>query len=208
MNNLIFGNQDAAKIGAAVEEKVRKDVGAGEPLPYTVEDGGLGTTSAATVLVDIGNVLGGGRSNLLLTVIVPLPGLRDATLRARVDRQGIGAYVGGLLYSATLSKPVASEVSIEDHKTFGTPRFLGNAQAAAKLNGAKDLAKRIDKLARTEAEMGSIKVKAPRIFRIAPQDGGSLLVLNTLPRMTSLGMGAEVDAKEFLAIAAAIEAAL
>ena len=35
-----------------------------------------------------------------------------------------------------------------------------------------------------------------------------MLVLGTLPRMTSMGMSAEVDAGEFLAIAAAIEAAL
>jgi hypothetical protein len=56
--------------------------------------------------------------------------------------------------------------------------------------------------------MGSIKVKAPRIFAIAPQEGGSLLVINTLPRMTSMGMGAEVDATEFVEIAAAIEDSL
>jgi hypothetical protein len=56
--------------------------------------------------------------------------------------------------------------------------------------------------------MGSIKVKAPRIFAIAPHEGGSLLAINTLPRMTSLGMGAEVDARESVEITAAIEAAL
>jgi hypothetical protein len=33
-------------------------------------------------------------------------------------------------------------------------------------------------------------------------------VINTLPRMTSMGMSAEVDAKEFIEIATAIEAAL
>jgi hypothetical protein len=103
---------------------------------------------------------------------------------------------------------VASEISIEGHKSFGTPKFLGDATAAAKLNGARDLAKRVDKFARTEAEMGSIKVKSPRIFAIAPHEGGSLLVINTLPRMTSMGMGAEVDAREFVEIAAAIEASL
>ena len=206
MNNLIFGNQDPGKIGPAVEEKLRKDLGATVPIDYRVEDAGLGATNLASVLVDIGSVLGGGKTNLLFTLVLPLPCAREATLRARVERQGIGAYVGSLLYSTTLSKPVASEISIEGHKSFGTPKFLGDATAAAKLNGARDLAKRVDKFARTEAEMGSIKV--PRIFAIAPHEGGSLLVINTLPRMTSMGMGAEVDAREFVEIAAAIEASL
>ena len=161
MNNLIYGNQDPGKIGPAVEEKLRKDLGATAPIDYRVEDAGLGATNLGTVLTDIGNVLGGGRTSLLFTLVLPLPGAREATLRARVERQGVGAYVGSLLYSTTLSKPVASEVSIEGHKSFGTPKFLGDATAAAKLNGAKDLAKRVDKFARTEAEMGSIKVKAP-----------------------------------------------
>jgi hypothetical protein len=208
VNNLIYGNQDPGKIGPAVEEKVRKDLGATVPIDYRVEDAGLGATNLASVLVDIGSVLGGGKTNLLFILVLPLPCAREATLRARVERQGIGAYVGSLLYSTTLSKPVASEISIEGHKSFGTPKFLGDATAAAKLNGARDLAKRVDKFARTEAEMGSIKVKSPRIFAIAPHEGGSLLVINTLPRMTSMGMGAEVDAREFVEIAAAIEASL
>ena len=161
MNNLVFGNQDPGKIGPAVEEKVRKDLGATVPIDYRVEDAGLGATNLASVLVDIGNVLGGGKTSLLFTLVFPLPGTREATLRARVERQGVGAYVGSLLYSTTLTKPVASEVSLEGHKSFGTPKFLGDVAAAARLNAAKDLAKRVDKFARTEAEMGSIKVKAP-----------------------------------------------
>ena len=81
-------------------------------------------------------------------------------------------------------------------------------KAYCRAGHAKDLAKRVDKLLRTEVEMGSIKVRAPRIFRLAPKDRGALLVLHTLPRMTSMGTGAEVDAGEFLGIASAIEAAL
>jgi hypothetical protein len=121
VNNLIYGNQDPGKIGSAVEEKLRKDLGASGPIDYQVEDAGLGATNLVSVLADISNVLGGGKTNLLFTLVFPLPGSRKVTLRARVERQGIGAYVGSLLYSATLGKPVASEVSIEGHKSFGTP---------------------------------------------------------------------------------------
>jgi hypothetical protein len=208
VNNLIFGNQDPAKIAASVEEKVRSSVGATTPIPYKVESTGTGPANAATVLVDIANVLGSGKTTPLLTLVFTIPGPHPTSLRARVDRQGIGGYVGSLLYSTSLAKPVGGEVTIEDHKTFGTPKFLGDPVAAAKLNATKDLAKRVDKLARTEADMGSIKVRVPRVFRVAPQVGGALLVLHTLPRMTSMGMGAEVDASEFLGIATAIDAAL
>jgi hypothetical protein len=208
LNNLIFGNHDPARIAASVEEKVRRSIGAPAPVPYTLEDGGAGSANAASVLVDIANVLGSGRTTPLLTIVFEIPGPRTATLRARVDRQGVGGYVGSLLYSAGISKTVGGEVTIEGHKTFGTPKFLGDPGAAGRLNAVKDLAKRVDKLARTEADMVSIKLRAPRVFRITPQGGRALLVLHTLPRLTSMGMGAEVDAREFLQIADAIEAAL
>lgn len=208
MNNLIFGNQDPQKIGASIEEKVRSSVAATAPVPFELEEGGLGKANVATVLFDIGNALNGGRTSQLFGYKFTLPAPWPASLHVWVERQGVGAYTGPLLYSATLAKPVAGEVTIEDHKSFGTPKFLGDPAAAGKLNAVKDLAKRVDKLIRTQTEMGAITVKAPRTFKLAPEAGGSVLILGTLPRMTSMGVGAEVDAGEFLAIAAAIEAAL
>lgn len=208
MNNLIFGNQDPQKIGASIEEKVRSSVGATAPVPFEIEEGGLGRTNVGTVLFDIGSALNGGRTSRLFGYKFTLPAPWPASLHVWVERQGIGAYTGPLLYSATFAKPIAGEVTIEDHKSFGTPKFLGDPAVAGKLNAAKDLAKRVDKLLRTQTEMGAITVKAPRTFKLAPEAGGSVLVLGTLPRMTSMGMGAEVDASEFLSIAAAIEAAL
>ena len=166
------------------------------------------SASVGSVLVDIGHVLGSGQTTLLLTVEIDLPGGRPATLRANLLRQGVGAYCGSLVYVFRLAKAVAGEVGFEEHKSFGTPKFTGDAAAAARLNGAKDLAKRADKVLRNEAEMGSVKVKVPRVFRLTPADGGSTLVLGTLPRLTSMGMSATTDAREILEIAAAVEAAL
>ena len=208
MNNLIFGNQDPQKIGASIEEKVRSSVGATAPVSFEIEEGGLGKANVASVLSDIGSALNGGRTSRLFGYKFTLPASWPASLQVWVERQGVGAYTGPLLYSATLGKPLAGEVTIEGHKSFGTPKFLGDPTAAGKLNAAKDLAKRVDKLLRSETEMGAITVKAPRTFKLAPEAGGSVLVLGTLPRITSMGMSAEVDAGEFLAIAAAIEAAL
>ena len=39
MNNLIYGNQQPDKIAAGVEEIVRKDVGAAEPIVYRIAAG-------------------------------------------------------------------------------------------------------------------------------------------------------------------------
>jgi hypothetical protein len=208
VNNLIFGNQDPQKIGASIEEKVRSSVGAPAPVQFELEDGGLGKANVATVLFDVGSVLNGSRPSRLFGYKFTLPAPWPASLQVWVERQGVGAYTGPLLYGATFAKPVAGEVTIEAHKSFGTPKFLGDPTVAGKLNAIPDLAKRVDKLLRSETAMGAITVKLPRTFKLTPEAGGSVLVLGTLVRMTSMGMGAEVDAGEFLAIATAIEATL
>jgi hypothetical protein len=56
--------------------------------------------------------------------------------------------------------------------------------------------------------MGSIKVRISRLFRLVPSQDGSLVILGTLPRLTSMGMSATTDAREVLEVVAAIEAAL
>lgn len=207
MNNLVYGNQQPDKIAASVEEIVRKDVGAATPITYRITGGDAAPASLTSVLADIGNLLGSGATTTLLGVELDLPGPRPATLTARMLRQGVGCYCGPLLFTVTLGRPVDGEVAIEDHKSFGSPKFLGGS-AAGRLNAAKDLAKRVDKILRTEAEMGSVKVKAARLFRVAPGEGSAVVVIGTLPRLTSMGMGATTDAREVLEIAAAIEAAL
>jgi hypothetical protein len=208
LNNLIFGNQQSDKIAASVEEIVRKDVGSPTPLVYRILDATGGSATVGSVLVDIGNLLGSGQTTPLLTVELDIPGGRPATLQAQVIRQGVGGHTGPLVFVFRLAKAAAGEVGFEEHKSFGTPKFTGDPATAARLNGVKDLAKRTDKVLRSEAEMGSVKVKAPRVFRLVPADGGSTLVLGTLPRLTSMGMSATTDAREILEIATAVEGAL
>lgn len=208
MNNLLYGNQQAEKIGPQVEEKVRKETNSTAPVAYTVESGEVGSTTVGSVFGDVARGLFGGKTNTLFTLVFDITTPRAVQLRATVIRQGVGAYVGSLLYSAKLSKPVKNEVSLEPPKTFGSSKFIGDADASAKLNAKGDIAKRAGKFARTKTEMGSITVEMARLFKIVPQDSGSLLIVNTLPRMTSMGMDAAIDAKDFFEIAAMIEAAL
>jgi hypothetical protein len=208
VNNLVYGNQDPQKLAAGVEEVVRKDTGSSTPLTYRIVDAAGGSATVGSVLVDVGHALGGGEVTPLLVMELDLPGARPSTLRATLVRQGVGAYCGSLLYLFRLAKPVGGEVGFEAHKSFGTPKFTGDADAAAHLNGAKDLAKKADKVLRSEADMGSVKVKLPRTFSLAPADGGSMLVLGTLPRLTSMGMSATTDAKDVLEIADLVDRAL
>lgn len=208
MNNLVYGNQQPDKLAAGVEEIVRKDLGSPTPLPYRVLDATGGKATVGSVLVDIGNALGSGQVTPLLTVEIALAGTQPATLQAHLIRQGVGAYCGSLTFVFGLSKPITGEVGFEEHKSFGTPKFIGDAGLANRLNGVKDLAKRTDKVLRSEADMGSIKVNVPRVFRLAPANGGALLVLGTLPRLTSLNTSATTDAREIMAIVAEVLGAI
>ena len=73
MNNLICGNQRPDKIAASVEEIVRNDVAAAGPIVYRIAGGDAAPASLASVLTDIGNVLGSGSTTPLLTVETDLP---------------------------------------------------------------------------------------------------------------------------------------
>ncbi len=208
MNNLAYGNQQPDKVGPQVEEKLRKELGAAAPLPYQVEAGDAAATSAATVLGDVAKGLFGGRPDLLFTLVFDLSAPRPAQLRASVDRQGVGCHVGALVYSARLSKPVKGEASLDAPKMFGGSKFSGDADTAGKLNGKGDLLKRLGKLVRTEAEIGGQTIHGERLVKVSPSDGGSLVILSTLPRPTSMGMDAALDAKDFFDVLGMIEAAL
>ena len=208
MNNLAYGTQQQDKVVSQVEEKLRKEVGATSPIACQVQSGGAASTSVGTVLGDVARGLFGGRPDALFTIVFDISTPRLAQLQASVDRQGVGCHVGTLLYSAKLSKPVKGEVTLEGPKMFGASKFAGDAETAAKLNAKGDLLKRLGKLARNEAEIGGLTLKLERMVKVAPQDGGALVVLSTLPRPTSMGMDATLDAKEFIDLVEMIEKAL
>jgi hypothetical protein len=207
MNNLAYNSQDAASVGPRVEEKVREELGASAPLSYQVETGEAATATIGSVLGDIGSALMGGAENMLFRLNFDLPQPRPANLHVNVNRQGIGSYVGMLVYSAQLSKPITGEVMLEEPKFFGKSKFTGDA-ASAKLNANGDLIKRANTFARTESQSGGLTLKIKRSFRLVPHESGSLLIIGTLPRPTKMGLSATVDAKDFFDIADMIEKAL
>jgi hypothetical protein len=208
MNNLAYTSQDAGYIGPKVEEKVREEVGAAAPVPYQVEAGEASTVTVGSFLKDIGGALVGGKDEALFRLHFELPHQRPTKLQVNVNRQGVGSHVGLLLYSARLSKPVFGEVALEEPKFFGKSKFAGDAAVCGKLNASGDIIKRANNLARVESQSGGLTLKIKRCCRIVPEDGGSVLVVGTLPRPTKMGMSAAIDAKDFFELADMIEAAL
>jgi hypothetical protein len=208
MNNLAYNSQDAAIVGPKVEEKVREEVGAGAPIPFQVEMGDAGKATVGSVLKEIGGALVGGKDETLFQLQFDLPQPRPAQLQVNVNRQGIGSHVGLLLYSAKLSKPVFGEVALEDPKFFGKSKFTGDAAVCGKLNANGELIKRANNFARVESQSGGLTLKINRCCRIVPHEGGSMLVVGTLPRPIKMGFNATIDAKDFFDIADMIEAAL
>ena len=208
MNNLAYTSQDANYVGAKVEEKVREEVGATAPLTYQVETGEAGTATVGSFLSDIGNALVGGADKTLFRLNFDLTQPRPANLQISINRQGVGSHAGLLMYSTKISKPIAGEVALEDPKFFGKSKFVGDATAAAKLNGNGDLIKRANDFARVESQSGGLTLKIKRCCKVVPHEGGSMLVITTLPRPIKMGFGATIDAKDFFDIADMVEASL
>jgi hypothetical protein len=208
MNNLAYTSQDAATVGAKVEEKVREELGATAPLTYQVEMGDAATATLGSVLGDIGNALVGGKDNTLFRLNFELTTPRAVQLQVSMSRQGVGSHAGLVLYSAKLAKPIAGEVALEDPKFFGKSKFAGDAAAAAKLNANGDLIKRANELARVESQSGGLTLKIKRCCKVMPNEGGSMLILATLPRPVKMGFSAAIDVKDFFTIADLVEAAL
>src|SRR5207244_4812553 len=133
---------------------------------------------------------------------------RPANLQVSINRQGVGSHAGLLMYSTKISRPVAGEVALEDPKFFGKSKFAGDATASAKLNGNGDLIKRANDFARVESQSGGLTLKIKRCCKVVPHEGGSMLVITTLPRPVKMGFGAAIDAKDFFDIGNMVEAAL
>lgn len=203
MNNLAYANQDREKITPKVEELLRKELSAGGPISYEVQDEGAGETGAGSMLKDAGTFLFGGNTTRLLTIRFHITQPRSAELDVHMNRQGAGCYAGSLVFSSVLNKRMAGEVSFgEDGK------FAGDAGAAGKLNASKDLLKKCNAFAMTQGGITGFEVKIPRYFRIAPNDYGAQIVCATLPRSKSMGFSASFGSKEFWEIVTLIEATL
>jgi len=188
-----------------VEEIVRKEIGAQSAVPYTVMNG---SAAPYTIGAALRQGLFGGQVDVAFQLNFDLPKPRPACLQISMDKQGVGCFAGTLLYSARLAKPVRGEVALEPPKTFGKSKFAGDPDASARLNANGGLLKLANNFARTESKVGGGTLKRERFCKIIPEGAGSVLVIASLPRTTSMGFSATVDCKDFFDIASLVEAAL
>lgn len=208
MNNLAYNSQDPAVVGARVEEKVREELGGGAPLAYRVAPGEYAPAPLGSALRSVGAYVAGGKEESLFRLNFDLRHPRRVELLVNVNRQGIGSYVGRVLYTAPLSRPVPGDIVLENPRLLGKSKFTGDAVVCAKLNASGEILRRANSLARTESETGGLKMTIQRCCAIVPRKTGSMLVLGTLPRTINMGFGASLDAKEFFDLATMIEATL
>lgn len=104
MNNLAYTSQDAAYVGAQVEEKVREEVGADARLPYQVETGEAGTATFGSFLSDIGNALVGGKDEALFRMHFDLtqrPAHRQISIRHRGHGRSVAVRIKLIVHNAT-----------------------------------------------------------------------------------------------------------
>jgi hypothetical protein len=203
MNNGYYQSNKPEVVGPKVAEVIAADLGLAN-VPFEIELTDAPKLGAGGLFREAVSNIFGGTQTLLFTVCFDLKQPRPMTVHVRVDRYGVGSNLASALFSTTLSKPITTEAVLEDPKTFGSSKFTGDPAAIAKLNANKDLIKRAGKFARTEW----LKISAPRMFKIAPQDGAAVLLAATLPRSYAMGFKVTYDVAEFAELAALVEATM
>jgi hypothetical protein len=207
MNNLAYTKQKSEDVAPKVEEILRKDLGVNDNLSYSIAEAGTGMGALSSIAADAGRFIFGGAETVLFSQKFDIASPRPITVEMNINRQGIGSHVGSITFTAYIKKPVSGEVALEAPKTFGTSKFVGDANVAGKLNGNKDLLKACDKLARVKSDIGG-GIKMERYCKVIPSADGAYVVIITLGRATSMGMSATTDVKDFFGIVNMIEAAL
>ncbi len=198
-----FKTHQSDYVAPRVEEKLRAEIGASLPLVYQIQGAQSAKATAGTVMADAARLLVGGSGNTLFTLHFSPDQPRSFQLLVKINRGGVGSFIGGLLYSIQLNKFIAGEVSLEKPKMFGNSKFSGQPQVSEQLNQQDELLKQANKFSRTRIGYSGINVEIPRYFRIVPNERGSLLVIGTLPKP---GLSnCLLNAKEFLDLATKIE---
>jgi len=204
MNTLAYSSQKPEKVAPKVEELVRKELAATQPVPYVVQDLAAVKNSVGSILGEgLDLLLGGKAETQLFTLVFDIAQPRPTKLQVHMNKQGIGCHGGSIVFTTKLGKPVAAEVVMDN-----SGKFAGDTAVAGKLNANKALLKQIEKLARTKTSLGGVEITAPRLVKLVPSDGGTTLVLSTLARPRAMGFAVSLDVQEFFAVATQVEAAM
>jgi hypothetical protein len=208
MNNLAYSTQNPEEVANHIEELIRKELNETNPLSFKTETENSEKSGLGTVLKDSFTHIFGGKESLLFSVVFDIQQPRPVKIIVHVNRQGIGCHAGTIVFTTNLKKTVKSEVALEEPKFFGTSKFTGDVEAIEKLNSNKDLLKKADKFANTKSNIGGNELEIARFLKISPSESGSVLVVNTLAKSTSMGFSASIEAKMFFELVNLIESVL
>jgi len=203
MNNGAYMGQDGQTVAPKVQELLTKDLGAGPSVSFTIESVGVEGITAKSILKDMSTTFFGGKAKLLFTIHFDINQSRAMQLDAHMIQQGAGCALGSLAYATTVGKRVAGPVSLGDDG-----KFMGDAEAAGKLNARKDLLKKCDAFAVKKGGLAGFELKIDRILKIIPRENGAQVVAVTMPVSKSMGFSASLGAKEFLEMVALLESTL
>jgi hypothetical protein len=215
---MLFFSDKLEKNAPKIEAKLRKELGAGQPLAWQSEAqgsfrpdtlGGLARELFEDAAAKLKGQEGGFRP--LYTVRFDVPQPRPIEVRVAVVNAKNRVVLGPLFFATRLPRRLAGAVRLQDEDDaglFGRRKFEGDAALAEKLNGDKALVKMANRLSRSKYALEKFEIEGPCHFRLSPDGDGTLLTVSTMARSTWFGMGSAFDAKDFLAIATALEAAL
>jgi hypothetical protein len=196
------------KIAPDIEKLLRKEVGAPTPLTWQIQDAGTGGVTVGSLLKDWTYKQEHLRHNAvpLYYIRFALSQPRPFELQVTIDREGLGAIGGILAYAAPLRKPVRGPIRLAPAKLLGYSNFVGDPETVARLNSTNDLRKLANHLAMTQAMAGKVELNIARYLEILPAPTGSVLLVHSLARTGLLGIS--LGAKDLIALANALEAAL
>lgn len=197
---MLFARDGVDFTGPKLEAQLRKELGAAAPIPFATFVDPAATSGGVTLGEAFRRMLAGKKDRLHVhhfRFTTPRPW----ELAVEVVRT-VQSYVlaDSLLYSARLARPVGHAIELD-----AKGQFTGDDGACAKLNGDGALRKAVVAFARTELKFGDRVLHAPRIVSMTNAEGGSELVIASMPKPGFLGLKWSLEPKAFLEIADRIE---
>lgn len=203
MGKLAFSSHNREKIIAQAEQVLREELNAPSPIPFTIEEGNA-TQGAHAILNEIRRATFGGQyaANQLFMLHFRLADSRIATLDVPINRAGVGAYAGGLLYATTLHISLPSAIALQPGKQ---STFSGDQAASARLNTDAELLRCANGFLRKSMAVSGLAAKIEPFLQLLPQSDGVLFLAHTFPKSIKFGFASLFDTKTFFDIAASIE---
>lgn len=197
------------RVGSKMEEKIRKELGASSPIPWTA-DNTAQERGTGEKLHDGRIGAFGGKLDTRNRFTFNLPGTRPTTLRVAIVQAGIAGstWPSELFYVTEMPKPLNSSIQLFKEGIL-RPKFMfaGDPQICSKLNSDQSLTKLASYFYTQQIKTGNLTLSVTPYVGVQPTEKGSNLVILTLPRFNWTGKPI-FGVKEFFTLASKLETML